>query len=121
MPRYFALSLDGDHDLYLDGDGSLAIIRDSAAIAQRVTQHLKSWTGEWFLDTEAGVPWLQFVFVRPFDRAIAEAVIKDAVLAVPGVAEIETFAMEFHPDRRHVEVYDLEIRTVYDETVSVNA
>lgn len=115
----FALSLNDAHDLHLVG-GGLAVVTGDAAIAQRVKQHLRFWSGEWFLDVTAGVPWLEFVFVRPFDQAVAEAVIKDAVLAVPGVAEIVSFDLELRPERREAKVHLMEIRTINNETVRVN-
>lgn len=118
---YLALSLDASHDLHLTASGELATVRDAAAVAQLVTQHLKFWSGEWFLDTSIGVPWLEFVFVRPFDQATAEAVIKDAILAVPGVREITAFDVEFLPSSRRLNVWRLTILTEFDEEVSVNA
>jgi hypothetical protein len=39
---------------------------------------------------------------------------------VPGVIEITSFAMDFRPERRQADVYDLRIRTEFDEEVSVN-
>jgi acetolactate synthase-1/2/3 large subunit len=32
--------------------------------------------GEWFLDLDAGLPWIRVIFARPFDRIAAEALIK---------------------------------------------
>lgn len=118
---YFALSLDADHDLHLTPSGELATVRDAAAVAQLVTQHLKFWAGEWFLDTSAGVPWLEFVFVIPFDQATAEAVIKDAILAVPGVRGITAFDVEIMRSSRRLNVWRLTILTEFDEEVTVNA
>jgi hypothetical protein len=120
--NYFGLSLDPvAHDLHLGDDGDLATVRDAAAVAQHVKQHLKFWEGEWFLDTTAGVPWIRFVFVKPFDRAVAEAVVKDALLSVPGVTEILAFDAAFHPERRHFEVYGVQLQTEFDEVVTINA
>lgn len=116
----FALSLDDSHDLHLDAGGNLATVEDSAAIAQRVEQHLKFWRGEWFIDRRVGVPWIEYVFVRPFDQGIAEAVLKDAVMGVPGVTEIVAFDVELQPERRGWIIHDLQLRTIYDDTVSVN-
>lgn len=117
---YKALSLDlTTHDLEITNN-SLVIVTDARAVAQRVKQHLRLFAGEWFLNTESGVPWIEFVFTKPFDQATAEAVIKDAIMRVPGVVEITSFAMDFRPERRQADVYDLRIRTEFDEEVLVN-
>jgi hypothetical protein len=114
-----AISLDSSHDLHLVG-GDLATVTDAAAVAQRVKQHLKFWHGEWFLDRTAGVQWVEFVFVRPFDQGIAEAVLKEAVLGVLGVASIESFDVEFQPERRGWIIHEMQLRTTFDETVTLN-
>lgn len=118
---YFAPSLDASHDLHLDDDGNLAVVTDAAAVAQRVTQHLKFWEGEWFLDTTVGVPWMEFVFVRPFDQAVSETVLKDALLGVPGVTGIVAFGIDFQPSRREFQAYDVQLQTEFDEVVTINA
>lgn len=97
------------------------MVRDAQAVAQMVVQHLKFWSGEWFLDTRVGVPWLEFVFVRPFDQAIAEAVVKDAIMSVPGVKAITAFDVEIEPSTRRFNVWRLTIHTEFEEEVSINA
>lgn len=114
-----ALSLNSNHDLELVG-GNLVMVRDAAAVAQLVEQHLKTWSGEWFLDRRVGVQWIEFVFVRPFDQGVAEAVLKEAVLGVPGVASIESFDVEFKPERRGFIVHEMQLKTIFDETVTIN-
>lgn len=107
------------HDLVFQ-NGSLVMVYDAEAVAQRVKQHLRLFLREWFLDTTRGVPWIDYVFVRPFDQATAEAVVKDAVLSVPGVREITSFGVNFYPEQRRFDIYEMQIRTDFDEVVSVN-
>lgn len=116
-----ALKLDPTtHDLAFVNNG-LVTVTDAACVAQRVKQHLRSFLGEWFLDTTAGVPWHEYIFAEPYDAATAEAVIKDAVAAVPGVTEIVSFGMNYVPARRQVNVYEMSVRTIYDEVINVYA
>lgn len=117
---YKALAVDPrTHDLTFI-NGSLAMVSNSEAIAQRVKQHLRMYAGEWFLDTSVGVPWIEYVFTNPFDQAIAEAIVKDAVLAVPGVVEILSFGANFYPRNRQFDIYEMQIRTEFDEVVTLN-
>lgn len=98
----------------------LQLVEDAEAVSQRVKQHLRFYLREWFLDTTIGVPWIDYIFVRPFDQATAEAIVKDAVLSVPGVKEITSFGVSFYPEKRRFDIFEMQIRTEFDEVVSVN-
>ena len=50
------LLLDSTGDLDLLGGGALA--SDEAAIAQEITVRLHTFSGEYFLDSTRGLPWL---------------------------------------------------------------
>jgi hypothetical protein len=50
------LALDSAGDLDLAGGGHL--VEGQAAIAQRLTIRLRTFLGEYFLDTTRGLPWL---------------------------------------------------------------
>ena len=110
--------LDPDkQDLALDATGNLRMARDGEAIGQHAKQRLKTFQGEWFLDTEAGVPWMKHVFPRPPSLAIAESIIKLEIIRTPGVTEMISFNMIYAPDLRGLEVLSTEIRTIYDDIV----
>lgn len=109
------LYLDPDtHDLALDQAGNLKLARDAEAIGQHAKQRLKTFQGEWFLDTAAGVPWMTYVFPRPPSLAIAESIIKREIAQTPGVNAILSFDMRYALDLRGLEVLKTEITTVYD-------
>jgi len=105
------------NDLYLGTDNNLATVSGAHAIGQHARQRLKSHEGEWFLDTSAGVPWLQDVMGRQYDQALAEAVIKDAIAATYGVTEINSFSARFDASKRALEAYSIAVATIYDQEV----
>lgn len=107
------------NDLFLRTDGTLAVVHDVEAIGQHVRQRLKTFHGEWFLDTEAGVPWLDEVFGRAYDPALSEALVKAEILDTIGVQEIITFGVAFNQTRRELIISEIEVLTMYDEKVVV--
>lgn len=118
------------HDLYLDPDGNLAMVEDSASITQLCKQRLLAYRGEWFLNALTGVPWFQNILVRPFNEVISEALIKRTILQTRGVEELLSFEMlvngEDIPDRterkqhrRRLNVARADIRTEFDEVVEL--
>lgn len=116
---HFGLSLDPTtNDLHFDA-GNLVVVQGAAAVGQHVRQRLKTFEGEWFLDTTAGVPWLAEIMGREYDPALAEAVVKAEILDTHAVTEITSFSLGFIRETRNLEIKQIEVLTVYDEEVRV--
>ena len=117
--NHFGLSLHPDtNDLHFD-NGNLVIVRGAEAVGQHVRQRLKTFEGEWFLDTTAGVPWLAQIMGREYDPALAEAVVKAEILDTDAVTEITSFAVGFDRTTRNLQIRDIEVLTAYDTEVRV--
>jgi len=102
--------LDANHDIQF-GRGFQDIATKAESTAQRVVSRLLVIKGEWFLDTDAGVPWWQpsDSLVQPImggrrDLAYAESLIKKSVLETEGVASITSFFMNFDGSNRSLTV-----------------
>lgn len=118
--NHIGLALDPTtNDLFLRADKSLAVVTKAEAVGQHVRQRLKTFQGEWFLDTTAGVPWLAQIMGRGYDPALAEAVVKAEILATDGVKEITSFSVSFDRTLRNLIIRDIEVLTIYDEEVRV--
>lgn len=119
FPR-IGLAIDQDTgDVYLGEDGNIAMVTDAHAIGQHVRQRLGAYEGEWFLDTTAGVPWLNEILGKAYDPAIAEALVKAEILDTDGVTEITSFSVGFDRRSRGLMIRSVEVATEYDEEVSV--
>lgn len=113
---HFGLSIHPDtNDLHLAADGNLAVVRGAKAVGQHVRQRLKTFEGEWFLDTEAGVTWLDDIMGGAYDPGVAESVVKGEILETHGVVEITSFSVKFNLERRDLMIRDVVIRTTYDD------
>ena len=95
--------LDDNHDMTF-GRGIADMARDDEATAQAVKTRLLLLKGEWFLDIEAGVPYLQQIMVRPSNLPLAEAIIKRTILDTEGVAELQSFAMTYDRETRRLTI-----------------
>lgn len=107
------------NDLYLESSGDLAVVEDAHAVGQHVRQRLKTFRGEWFLDTTAGVPWLDQILGKAYDPALAEAVVKAEILNTHSVVEITTFSVAFERGVRRLEIKDIEVLTTFDQEVAI--
>lgn len=120
MKQHVGLAIDpATNDLFTRVDGQLAVVRGAEAVGQHVRQRLKTFAGEWFLDTVAGVPWLREVLGRQYDPALAEAVIKAEILDTDGVTDISSISVRFNRQTRGLEAFDIDVATIYDQEASV--
>ena len=107
------------NDLFVRDNGNLAIVTGAEAVGQHVRQRLKTFRGEWFLDTTVGVPWLQEIFGNAYDPALAESVVKAEILDTLGVSRIDGFSVGFNRTTRGLIIDRVEVLTTYDEAVRV--
>lgn len=115
MAGHIGLYLDPDtHDFELTDNGNLKTVADNEAIGQHVDQRLKTFHGEWFLDNEAGVKWLDDVLGGKPNLPIAEALTKAEILDTDGVTGISEYASNFNLSRRELDVTRLLLETEYD-------
>jgi hypothetical protein len=117
---HFGFAVDQTtNDLHIADDGNLATVTGALAIGQHVRQRLMTFSGEWFLDTEAGMPWLSQIMGRGYDPALAEAIVKAEILDTDGVTEITSFSIGFDRTARRLDVRQVEVGTIYDQEVQV--
>ena len=117
---FIGLCIDPEtNDLCLRDDNNLEFVYDAEAIGQHVRQRLKTFQGEWFLDTTAGVPWLDKILGYEYDSALAVAVVKAEILDTEGVTDITSFSVGFRRETRELAIRQVEILTIYDQEVSV--
>lgn len=93
----FLLDADGDLDTSQLG---LAIVRGADRVKQNIQIKLKLWTGEWFLDTEAGTPYLEDILGKRISLGGALASIRASILEVDGVNGITNFSYVFNRQTR---------------------
>lgn len=95
--------LDGNHDMTF-GHGLADMAVEAEACAQNVKTRLLLLQGEWFLDTESGVPYLQQIMTKPANVSLAEAIIRRIILETEDVSEIRTLSVSFDRDTRRLSV-----------------
>lgn len=90
--------VDQHHD-WTFGQGHSNYAIESEAIAQNVKTRLWSFTQDWFLDLEHGLPWLDQAGKR-VNRVELDIKLKRYVLETEGVAYIKDYQADFLPDTR---------------------
>lgn len=104
--------LDSNHD-WTFGQGFSSYANQSEAIAQCVQTRLWSFMGDWFLDLEHGLPWLEQMD-RTTNLNAFERQIKRAVLEVEGVKQIQAYHTDLDSNSRQLTV-SIEYVDIYDK------
>lgn len=82
-------------DLVLDAYGDIAVASEPYSLAQDAASAIKTFLGECFFDTTAGMPWLQILGVGPPPVALLKAQLVDVAETVPDVAQAKVFLQSF--------------------------
>jgi hypothetical protein len=93
-----------DGDLYFTSD-----LNATESLRQRLTAYLRTFLGEWFLDSKAtptvGVPYWQSLFVDKIPSLeLADTIFRNAILHVEGVATVNTLEFDFDRITRDMRV-----------------
>lgn len=97
------LLLGADGDLVIEG-GELQFVRGREAIAQHIGTRLRMFRGEWFLDRNLGVPYLDGVLDRIPDVSLVTPILRRVILGTPGVDSVERLEFSLDSETRTLTV-----------------
>jgi hypothetical protein len=116
--RYRKLDQNGD---YTFGKGQQCLTYGTYAVGQAIQTRMKLLKGEWFEDTEEGLPLFQQILgVQPTDSnlTIIDSLIKARILGTTDVIGIESFSSNYDSTERQYS-YSATVNTKYG-TVTVS-
>lgn len=114
-------------DLALTADGDIEIpLRHTtgiAAVAQGISIRLRMFRGEWFLNLDEGVPYLEgngvtetaALLGQVFDKSKSELTIRAIIAKVPGVVSVDRVNATFDGATREMTI-DWKVTTSFDDT-----
>lgn len=94
------IALTKEHDIAIK-NGDFFWFGGAKQIAQQVKITLLTFKGEWFLDVEHGIPYLDNVLIKNPNRVEIESILRTAVKDVPGVLAVPNMKLFVnHPARK---------------------
>lgn len=108
--QYRKLDANGDYTL---GTGQDFYVNNPEAVAQAVKTRLGLITGEWYLDTQAGFPWNQYILGKLPSNAY-DSLIKSYILETTHVQDIVDYSSNLDRNARRLSV-DVTISTDYGQ------
>jgi hypothetical protein len=101
-------------DLYLDpltGDVHISPTKQARLTGtfeeeatQRLRMRLRRLAGEWFLDTNLGVPYRRDILVKNPDLQVVKSALQKEILADPAVESVTEFSLDHDRESRHLDV-----------------
>lgn len=114
------------HDILLTGGHDLAIIDfdlkltdDNTVVAQRVKRALLLFKGEYFLDSEIGMPYYNDILGTKNSLDTIQAIFINAIREVRGVADIKEFNIAFDNANRTLTI-NITIKDNLDNEVEIS-
>jgi hypothetical protein len=104
--------LGRDHDLALGKDQDLTLIDGAESVRQQIEIMLLTFLGEWFLDTDVGIPYFERILIKSPDRAQIEAILRAKVIAIDGVDQVTELDIQYEAATRRA-VITLNAHTTY--------
>lgn len=85
-------------------DGDLFVVDNAERVAQQILITLREWSGEWFLNTDDGIPYLEYILVKEPNPAHIRQILSEAILSVDGVNEISSLDLSYSRVERSLAV-----------------
>ena len=76
------------NDMIFVNGGCPVTVAQQDIVAQRLKITLQTFLGEWFLDTDLGIPYFQQILTKVRNKSTVDAIFQKAILADPGVLEM---------------------------------
>jgi len=83
-------------------DRDLLLIDNAERVAQQIQITLRYWLGEWFLNTENGVPYLEYICVKNPNFYHVRQVLTEAIESVKGVNSVTDMALTVDSQNRQL-------------------
>jgi len=91
-------------DLQINNGDLVLCQDDSHAMAQAIAIHLNTFAGEWFLDTDVGVPYLTQILGKKRNQRFLRQLIKSQIESLGGVRELSEFNFSHNDDERRISI-----------------
>jgi hypothetical protein len=103
------------HDIVFINGAAPVTTTQQINVAQRLKIMLQTFLGEWFLNTEIGVPYFESIFGKVVNKSSVDLILQNKILSDPGVIEMVSFDSSVDSAAR---VYTMSFRVRTSEGVT---
>jgi hypothetical protein len=92
-----------NNDISIENN-DLVLIQGAEETSQNLSVNLRTFLGEWFLNTSIGVPWFQEILIKGNSTQQIESIILNQILSTNGVRNVSEFSIELDNSTRELTV-----------------
>ena len=107
--------LDDSGDVDITSN-DLSLVTGPDEVKQLLTQRLRTFLSEWFLDNTVGIPYIQSIFQKQSDFNLTRSLILTEIAQTPGVLEVQEYELDYTRGNRKLDV-DTRVR-VEDDVIN---
>lgn len=96
-----SLAIDSNNDILIENN-DFKLVEGSEEVRQIIMQKVRTFYGEWFLETSIGIPYFEEVLVKNPNPTRVEAIFKEVILTTPGVLKLLEFNLDFNNATRQL-------------------
>lgn len=82
------------HDIIIK-DNDMLLIDNAERVAQQIKIQLLTLLGEWFLNVNHGVPYLEYILVKKPNPSLIRQIFREQILSVNGVTDVSIKDLEY--------------------------
>lgn len=97
------IKLDNNLDLELTNN-SFTLLEGFDAVRQHIEIRLRTFLGEWYLDTRIGMPYFEEFLIKNPNQLVMQARLREAIEETPGVASVNSIDFELDSTARTLSV-----------------
>jgi len=117
MPSWKIDPLTGD--LMVENNNIVFTSGQLEEAAQSIQSRLRTFRGEWFLDTNLGTPWYQEILKKNPNMSVVETELRTVIMETPFVAGLNQFSFELDSRLRTMSVV-MQARILNDDGTLVD-
>jgi hypothetical protein len=115
IPNNFTEYQTSYGDIYLDGNGNLAIKSDEQAILDILTNRIRTKKYEVQYDMNKGIPYFETIFANTGLLGLWRSYVIEEIERTSGVISVESLLYSLDEGNKKLS-YTCQIRTIYGET-----
>lgn len=85
-------------------NGDIGLIGGAEYARQKISNRLRFFLGEWFLDARQGFPWFRDVLVKGPNLEVARSDYRQTILSVPGITAVRKLELSIDTVQRRLSV-----------------
>jgi len=86
-------------------NGNFILLNDYEALRQNLKNRLKMFKGEWFLNKDAGIDWLNILGVKDIDLNKLKRLVRREILKEKKVLKVINISLNLDRKKREINIY----------------